>query len=41
MSKSVLLRGLLLRAWRERWNDCQWGLNIKKVSICNIFAFIN
>ena len=29
--KAVMAKSLLLRAWRERWSDMQWGINIKKV----------
>lgn len=26
-------KGLLMRAWRERWNEIQWGIHMKKVII--------
>lgn len=30
-SKTSALRSLLLRAWRERWSDIQWGIHLKSV----------
>lgn len=29
--KTSALRSLLLRAWRERWSDVQWGIHLKSV----------
>ena len=28
---SAALRSLLIRAWRERWGDVQWGIQVKTV----------
>ncbi|KAK8397732.1 hypothetical protein O3P69_004486 [Scylla paramamosain] len=30
-SKAGTIRSLLIRAWKERWSDLQWGIHIKTV----------
>lgn len=30
-NKTSLIKATLLRAWRERWDDAQWGTYIKSV----------
>jgi hypothetical protein len=29
-SHAKAIKCLLLQAWRERWSDIQWGINLKK-----------
>ena len=29
--KRKSIRLLLLQAWRERWSDVEWGVNLKKI----------
>lgn len=33
-NKSNTINAMLLRAWRERWDDAQWGTHIKTVCVC-------
>lgn len=30
-NRTSLINAMLLRAWRERWDDSQWGTYIKTV----------
>lgn len=30
-NRKLALNKILLRAWRERWTDYQWGLNLKSI----------
>lgn len=32
-NKSNTINAMLLRAWRERWDDAQWGTHIKTVRV--------
>jgi len=27
-------KNLIIRAWRERWTDVQWGIQVRKVRLC-------
>lgn len=29
--RTIAIRSLLIKAWRERWSDIQWGIHIKSV----------
>ena len=29
--RTIAIRSLLLKAWRERWSDIQWGIHLKSV----------
>ena len=29
--RTIAIRSLLLKAWRERWSDIQWGIHLKTV----------
>ena len=28
---TLAIRSLLLKGWRERWSDIQWGIHLKEV----------
>lgn len=32
-SKESEVKNLIIRAWRERWTDCQWGIHIRQVRV--------
>jgi len=34
MKENNKILQLINVAWRERWSDSQWGINIKKVKDC-------
>lgn len=38
-SKAGTIRSLLIRAWRERWSDLQWGIHIKTVSSTILISY--
>lgn len=31
MDKTSALKGLLVKAWRERWSDVQWSIHLKEI----------
>jgi mediator of RNA polymerase II transcription subunit 24 len=33
MTKESEAKNLIIRAWRERWTDRQWGIHVRKVSL--------
>lgn len=39
-NKSNQINAMLMRAWRERWTDAQWGTNIKNVILNEIILEI-
>lgn len=40
-NRTSLINAMLLRAWRERWDDSQWGTYIKTVCFATESAAIN
>ena len=41
LETATTIRSLLMRAWRERWTDVQWGIHLKTVSILVLANYMN
>jgi len=39
-AKENEVKNLIIRAWRERWTDCQWGIHIRPVNYNLLSLFI-